>query len=67
MCRRPGPLVVARIAAVIAAMPEENATAASACSNRASAVSNRATVGFHNRAYTDPPSAVGVPPVAMAS
>ena len=35
---------------VIAAMPEENATAASACSSAASALSKRATVGFHSRA-----------------
>jgi hypothetical protein len=36
--------------AVIAAMPEENATDASACSISARASSKRATVGFHSRA-----------------
>ena len=48
MCRLP----VApgdRIAAVIAAMPEENATAASACLDPASPSSNRAIVGFQSR------------------
>ncbi len=56
MCRFIGPapvapeVVFARMAAVIAAMPEENATAASAPSSCASADSKRATVGFQSRA-----------------
>ncbi len=47
---RPTAVVLARTAAVIAAMPEPNATDSSACSSCASADSNRATVGFHSRA-----------------
>ena len=59
--------VLARTAAVIAAMPEANATEASACSRAASPLSNRATVGFHRRAYTDPPPSTGRPPIAIDS
>jgi hypothetical protein len=66
-CRRPIIVVCARIAAVIAAMPDPNATAVLVCSSCARAVSNRATVEFHSRAYTAPPSGSGYPPPAMAS
>ncbi len=47
--RLPVGIVRESTAAVIAAMPEANATAVSACSSVASAVSKRATVGFHSR------------------
>ena len=48
-CRRPG-WTAARRTAVMAAMPDAKATASSVPSSRASPSSNRATVGFHNRA-----------------
>ena len=65
--RPPDSAMAASTTAVIAAMPEENATASSVCSSRASPDSNRATVGFHSRAYTAPPSGSGWPPPAIDS
>ncbi len=47
--RLPVSIVRESTAADIAAMPEAKATADSACSSVASAVSKRATVGFHSR------------------
>ncbi len=48
-------------------MPEPNATACGMPSSAASARSNRATVGFHSRAYTAEPPSGSRPPAASTS
>ena len=64
-CRRPDRAAASRTA-VSAAIPLANATDSDVPSSVARADSNRATVGFHSRAYTGPPS-VGRPPWAIDS